>query len=247
MLWMITKFIFCLLAAGALGFIVGWILSSLIRNEKSETKYSLIKEDYDTQRVELNQAYTDLNAKDKECIRTQNQVQRLEKELLTKNMDIEEYQQHGFISPISTDTSTLELENNTLKEEISEYKYLENENELLHNELKELSIEKEKLIEDRDKQKNQFLSRSRTQDTQKTYKEMHLKDKHIQVLQSDLKKAKKKIKKMDTYLTQLSKENSNTKSKVQKDKKNTKPRKDKPIIFDFEKVAKSVNSKKSDK
>ena len=220
MLWMITKFIFCLLAAGALGFIVGWVLSSLIKNEKLEEQYSQIKEDFDTKRAELNQAYSDLDAKDDELNLAQSNIQQLQKELLMKNMDLEEYEKNGFISQ---DTNDLALENNTLKEEISEYKYLENENELLHNELKELSLEKEKLLQEVERCRS--LPIENDMGTTKPLKEViTMKDKHINVLQKELKSTKKKIKKMQHYLQNITQEES----KPEKEKKETTP-----LIFDF--------------
>jgi len=143
MLWMITKFIFCLIVAGAFGFILGWVLSSLIRNEKLEEKYTLLKDDFDTQKAELNQSFSDIELKEDELDMLEKRYQQSQKELLIKNMDIEEYEIKGLSIKSSTE---LELENNTLKEEISEYKYLENENNILHSELKALEEEKEQLL-----------------------------------------------------------------------------------------------------
>jgi chromosome segregation ATPase len=223
MLWMITKFIFCLLAAGALGFIVGWVLSSLIKNEKLEEQYSQIKDDFETKRAELNQAYSDLDAKEHELLVAENNIQQLQKELLTKNMDLEEYQKHGILSQ---DTSALELENNSLKEEISEYKYLENENELLHNELKELSIEKEKLLQEIEKYHQNPLET----EEKRAIDHIILKDNHIKVLQKDLKSAKKKIARMDKYLKKI------IRTKSKKDEKSSKQEEEidtTPVIFDF--------------
>ncbi len=222
---MITKFIFCLLAAGVLGFIIGWILSSLIKNEKSEEKYTLLQEDFETKRAELNQAYSDLDNKEQELTLSRNEIQQLGKELMMKNMDLEEFQKNGFLSHEPTE---LELENNTLKEEISEYKYLENENELLHNELKELGIEKEKLLQ---KLESQMPSTSSIVENRISTKHPALKESQIKKLQDDLKKAKNRLNKMATYLASLEgKKKQKTKSKKKKSDK-----KDTPVIFDFTK------------
>jgi chromosome segregation ATPase len=230
MLWMITKFIFCLLAAGILGFIIGWILSSLIKNEKSEEKYALLYEDFETRRAELNQAYSDLDSKEQELTLSHNEIQQLKKELMMKNMDIEEFQKNGFVSHEPTE---LELENNTLKEEISEYKYLENENELLHNELKELGLEKEKLMQKIESfmPSNPILTDA---DTETASTKSHaLKEAQIKRLQNDLKKAKKRLSKMATYLAGLEKKKKKKDEKKSSSKK--KKKEDEPIIFDFHK------------
>ncbi len=222
---MITKFILCLLAAGVLGFIIGWMLSSLVRNEKLEEKYTAIKDDFDAKRAELNQAYSDLDAKEEELDLSYRNIQQVEKELLMKNMDLEEYEKNGFVTH---DTSALELENNTLKEEISEYKYLENENELLHNELKELSAEKEKLLEKIEK--NTLLPDTVTLDKKKLTKEKSdIKDHHIKVLKKDLKRAQNKLAKMTKYLEKINQ------PKQKKRKKKKEKIDDGIMVFDFNK------------
>ena len=217
---MITKFIFCLLAAGVFGFIAGWMLSSLIKNEKLEEKYTAIKDDFDTQRAELNQLHSDLDAKDKALRLLESNANQIEKELLMKSMDIEEYQKNGFISHNDTD---LILEINSLKEEISEYKYLENENELLHNELKELGIEKEKMIQERDKH-----SHSKPMLKPATFKET---DKII--LQKKLKKAKKRLNEMQDYLEKIKAPQAPKKKKKQKKQEKHVVKNDDNLIFDF--------------
>jgi len=201
MLWMITKFIFCLLAAGALGFILGWILSSLVKNEKLEEKYTNIKDEFDTKRAELNHAYSDLDTKEHELTLSNNNMQQVQRELLMKSMEIEEYKKKGFASQ---DFSELELENNTLKEEISEYKYLENENDLLRNELKELGVEKEQLLEKIENNQNISIVTPLLKKKKKSRKNKKMMtDSHIQVLQKDLKRAKNKLKKMGLYLDEI--------------------------------------------
>ena len=225
---MISKFIFCLLAAGAFGFIVGWILSSLIKNEKAEEKYNLIKEDFDTKRAELNQVYSDLQTKEQELSRAHKHVQQLEKELLTKNMDLEEYQNKGFLSTTTPDSLT--LENNALKEEISEYKYLENENDLLHNELKELGVEKEKLIQELERYRNNGKSKQKEPKSKLT---SSLESQEISTLKSDLKKAKRRLQKMAQYLNKI--EGKKAPKKQSKKSKKEQPKRDEPIFFDFDK------------
>jgi len=197
MLWMITKFIFCLLAAGALGFIAGWILSSLIKNEKLEEKFSQIRDDYDAKRAELKNSISDLHAKEAELAAANKKIQQFQKELLMQNMDIEEYQKNG---ATLNNSSELAMENNALKEEISEYKYLENENALLHNEIKELSFEKEKLLKKIEDQKgvSQFSAEKNTKkkkNLQKTSRK-----KHIKLLQKDLRREKKRVRNMRDFL-----------------------------------------------
>lgn len=234
---MITKFILCLLAAGVLGFIIGWMLSSLVKNEKLEEKYTHIKDELDAKRAELNHAYSDLDAKDHELTLSSNNIQQVQKELLMKNMDIEEYEKNGFVSH---DTGDLELENNTLKEEISEYKYLENENELLHNELKELSVEKEKLLQkiDRYQELPKVATVSKEKKNANT-SHTKMKDSHIKTLQKDLKIAKKKLRKMSNYL-----EGINKVKKRNKSKKKSIPD-DNIMVFDFNKEPLASTIKKS--
>ncbi len=224
---MITKFILCLLAAGVLGFIIGWMLSSLVKNEKLEEKYRTVKDDFDAKRAELNQAYSDLDAKEEELNLSYRNTQQIQKELLMKNMDLEEYEKNGFVS---SDTSALELENNTLKEEISEYKYLENENELLHNELKELSVEKEKLLEEIEKNQSISLSTPIHKKKKQIKTQTHIQDDYIKVLQKDLKKAKKKLQDMAKYLKKINQPKTEKKTKKKQAKKS-----DDIKIFDFNK------------
>ena len=143
MLWMISKFIMCLIAAGAFGFLFGWILSSLIKNEKLNEKYNLLQDEYGLQKAELNQSLSDVNIKNEEINMLQKELQQTQKDLLIKTMDLEECEKNG---PKSSVLKELEMENNNLKEEIAEYQYLENENSILHNELKALEDEKDKLL-----------------------------------------------------------------------------------------------------
>ena len=234
---MITKFIICLLAAGVLGFIIGWMLSSLVKNEKLEEKYTHIKDELDDKRAELNQVYSDLDAKDHELTLSSNNIQQVHKELLMKKMDIEEYEKNGFVSH---DTGDLELENNTLKEEISEYKYLENENDLLHNELKELSVEKEMLlqkIESYQKLPNSATVVKKNKNAKNMHKNM--KDSHIKTLQKDLKTAKKKLRKMSNFLVEISKVKKRHKSKKESSTG------DNIMVFDFNKEPLESSIKKS--
>ena len=234
---MITKFIFCLLAAGALGFILGWILSSLVKNEKLEEKYTNIKDEFDTKRAELNHAYSDLDTKEHELTLSNNNMQQVQRELLMKSMEIEEYKKKGFVSQ---DFSELELENNTLKEEISEYKYLENENDLLRNELKELGVEKEQLLEKIENNQNISIVTPLLKKKKKSRKNKKMMtDSHIQVLQKDLKRAKNKLKKMGLYLDEINGE------KRKEKKKKLSLKNDDILVFDFKKEPLESTIKKS--
>lgn len=192
MLWMVSKFILCLLAAGAFGFLFGWILSSLIKNEKLNEKYSLLQEECDLQKAELNQALSDVITKDDEIERLQKELQQTQKELLIKNMDLEEYEKGSNTNSSSTQTD-LELEINSLKEEINEYKYLENENSILHNELKLLEDEKDELLS-----KIELLEK----ELEESYKQsnIYLDDTHSKSLIKLIKKTKKELKKMQRIL-----------------------------------------------
>ncbi len=143
MLWIITKFILCMLAAGVFGFIFGWIFSSLVRNEKQEQKYALLQDEFNNHKAQMNQTYSDLEAKEKELEHLHKLYQQSQKELMMKNLDLEECEK-GSLS--SSDNEQLLIENNSLKEEIAEYRYLKNENALLQEELKDFEKEKEKLI-----------------------------------------------------------------------------------------------------
>ncbi len=143
MLWMITKFILCMLAAGVFGFIFGWIFSSLVRNEKQEQKYALLQDEFNNKKAQINQTFSDLEAKEKEIEHLHKLYQQSQKELMMKNLDLEECEKSMQSTPHN---EQLLLENNSLKEEIAEYRYLENENALLQEEIKGLEKEKEELI-----------------------------------------------------------------------------------------------------
>ena len=233
MLWMITKFIFCLLAAGALGFIAGWILSSLIKNDKLVEKFSKTKEDYDTQRAELNKAYSDLAAKEEELALSNRKMQQVHKELLMKSMDLEEYQKNA---PIAEDPSQLALENNALKEEISEYKYLENENALLHNEIRELSIEKENFLK---KLENSNLDSTQSSKAKRKSKNRYKKQqKEIKSLEKALRKSKKRVKDLSIFIEDIGQKEAYKKSKKKRKKD------DAIMTFDFNETLADTDIKK---
>ena len=238
MLWMITKFIMCLLAAGALGFIAGWILSSLIKNDKLEAKFGQIKDDSETMRAELNQSYKDLESKDDEIEAIQLQMQALQKELMTRNMDLEECQKFDHTS---TEGNTLLLENNTLKEEISEYKYLENENTLLHNEIKELSIEKEKFLKELDTHRSTINGKDKTQKSGKCKAKIKKLKTRIIALETLLEKSKKRYRKIEKFLD--STDQKETFLSQQKKRKKTKTKKQ-ASEFDFQKTLSDPEIKK---
>jgi len=153
MLWMISKFVLCLIGAGIFGFVFGWILASLIKNEKLEKKYNLLKEDFEEQKANINELHSELSKKDEELKLLEKKYQQSQKELMMKNMDIEEYEKKGL--SLKSDNDYI-LEINSLKEEIAEYRYLENENSLLHNEIRELEDEKEKLLKMLEEYKKEF-------------------------------------------------------------------------------------------
>ncbi len=180
MLWMITKFIFCLLLAGVLGFMLGFVFSKLLQRDRDNEKYTLLEDKYDNQKGLINQYLSEMRAKDGEIESMMNRYQASQRELIELKLDYEELEKK---CSDSHDTSELELENNTLKEEISEYQYLENENALLLNEIKSLESEKEKLLNKIEK----------CQEDEPQLLPKKLKD--TDTLKREIKKAKKSISK----------------------------------------------------
>ncbi len=131
MAFIIANFILCLLGAVVFGFIFGWILSSLIRNEKLHEKFINIQDSLEKKELECKELDNKLSEKEMEIDEHKKEYFILKKEFMKKEMDIEEYEDR---EPISQETTAIEEENRTLKIQIQEYQQLENKNESLQKE-----------------------------------------------------------------------------------------------------------------
>ncbi len=186
MLWMISKFIFCLLMAGALGFILGFIFAKLLQRDKANESYALLEDRYDNQKALANQYLSELKAKENEIELIMKRYQNCQKELEELKLDHDELKQS---CKGEKELSELELENNTLKEEIAEYQYLENENALLLDEIKTLENEKEELLNRLQKCDEAEISQISTPTPE------HVENEKEKMLKKEIKRAKKSISK----------------------------------------------------
>jgi len=141
MMTIIAKIILCMLAAALLGFIIGWIFSSFVRNEKHQAQVLAVKERFDEQKAQINQLDTELDAKDREISTLKEQYTLMQKEALSNQPDDDD-DSYFFKDKISD----LEAENLLLLEQIKEQKICEDEKELLDTKLKTLEEEKEELL-----------------------------------------------------------------------------------------------------
>ncbi|MCH9814298.1 MAG: hypothetical protein K0U47_10210 [Epsilonproteobacteria bacterium] len=132
MLTIIAKIIICMIGAALLGFIIGWIFSSLLRNEKHDNQILAIKEKFDEQKAQLNQLETDIGAKDKELDILKGEYESAQKTLLAKDMDKEEYHLQ------TPKTQALLEENEMLLLQIKEQQLCEDDCKKLKEENKKL-------------------------------------------------------------------------------------------------------------
>ena len=137
MLTIITQIILCLIAASVLGFIIGWIFSALIKNEKHQNQILAVRERFDEQKEQINQQQTDIDGKDRELMILKEEYATVQREMLSYSMDNEK----------EPKISQLNSENKMLLAQIKEQKICEDENDLLKLEIQELEIEKQSLIE----------------------------------------------------------------------------------------------------
>jgi len=137
----IAKIIFCMIAAALLGFVIGWIFSSLLKNEKHEKQIMAVKERFDEQTEQINLLETQMDAKDREIQILKKKYNTIQREMLSNEMDKSDS------TVLEAKISDLESENLLLLEQIKEQKICEDENEILKLELKDLENEKQNLID----------------------------------------------------------------------------------------------------
>ena len=140
MINIIAQIILCMIAASILGFIIGWIFSTLIRNEKHQNQILAVREKFDEQKAQINQLETEKDAKDREIFTIKEQYEVIQKEMISNQMNNEDN------DILQSKLNDLETENLVLLEQIKEQKLCEDKNDLLEIKLKELESEKQKLI-----------------------------------------------------------------------------------------------------
>jgi hypothetical protein len=141
MMDIIAHIIFCMIAASLLGFIIGWIFSTLLRNEKHQSQILAVREKFDEQKAQINQLETKVDTKNREILTIKEQYGVMKKEMISHQIDDEND------DILRSKLAEAEVENMVLLEQIKEQKICEDENAILQVELKELEIEKQKLIE----------------------------------------------------------------------------------------------------
>ena len=141
MLTIITQIIFCIISASILGFIIGWIFSSFLRNEKHQLQILTANDILDEKKEKINQLQTDMDARDREIEILQQEYTTIQKEMLSYSLDQKDD------SLLSKKYKELLSENKMLIGQIKEQQICENENELLQSEIKQLSNEKVNLSE----------------------------------------------------------------------------------------------------
>ncbi len=146
MLTIIAQIILCMIATTILGFVIGWIFSSFVRNEKHQSQILTVKDRFDLQKAEINQLETDLGAKDRELSILKEEFTSMQKEILSYDMDQDENSYKDKYRE-NLEVSQLKSENQILLEQIKEQKICEDENDLLKLELQELENEKQALLD----------------------------------------------------------------------------------------------------
>ncbi len=141
MINIIGQIILCIIAASVLGFIIGWIFSSLVRNEKHEKQILAVRERFDEQKAQISKLETKVDTKDREILTIKKQYGVMRKEMISNEMNNEDD------NILHSKIADIELENLVLLEQIKEQKICEDEKEILQVELKELEGEKQNLIE----------------------------------------------------------------------------------------------------
>ena len=141
MMDIIAQIIFCMIAASLLGFVIGWIFSTLLRNEKHQSQILAVREKFDEQKAQINQLETKVDTKNREILTIKEQYGVMKKEMISHQIDDEDD------DILRSKLADIEVENMVLIEQIKEQKICEDENAILQMELKELEIEKQKLIE----------------------------------------------------------------------------------------------------
>ncbi len=140
MMNIITQIIFCMVAASLLGFVIGWIFSSLLRNEKHQNQILAVKEKFDEQQAQITLLETKIDTKNREILTVREQYSVLQNEMTNTQDDNKDN------SILHTKITDLEGENIVLLEQIKEQKICDDEKDILENELRELENEKNKLI-----------------------------------------------------------------------------------------------------
>ena len=141
MMDIITQIILCLIAASLLGFIIGWIFSSFIKNEKNQSQILAVKEKFDEQNAQINQLQTEKDAKDREIFTIKEQYGAMQQEVLSSQIDND----NDYI--LRSKIDDIESENLVLLEQIKEQKICEDEKEIIEVELTELKKENQTLID----------------------------------------------------------------------------------------------------
>ncbi len=198
MAFIIANFILCLIGAVVFGFIFGWILSSLIRNEKLHDKLIALQDSLDKKEMDYKQLDSSLAEKELEIEENRKEYFILKKEFMKKEMDMEECENRELISH---DSSQLELENKTLKTQIKEYQQLEEsnvnlqkENDFLDNELTKIEQEVDKLSKEIEEYKT--ISKGSTsliQTNQILQEKTKESNKVIKIVHANIKEIGKKI------------------------------------------------------
>lgn len=145
MIDIIAQIIFCMLAAALLGFIIGWIFSSFVRNEKHQNQILSVRETFDEQKAHINQLETDLTAKDREILLLKEEYATVQKDLTARELDQTPKHNSSEISEHLQKIDLLKEENELLLTQIKEQKICEDENAMLQNELAELETQNQSL------------------------------------------------------------------------------------------------------
>jgi len=140
LLEIIAKITLCLVLAAALGFIVGWLFSTILRREKEDEKYRELYEDYERKRHDIVQLEEELSLKNSTIEQLETKYENCERERLSAQLDEKDCKKFEKV------IEELRAENEMLISQIKEQKLCEDENEMLKSELQILEEEKDKLL-----------------------------------------------------------------------------------------------------
>ncbi len=164
MIILITKFILCLFATSLIGFIIGWILSSLIRNEQLEARIDDFKEDMISKKIDIHELKDELETKDMELTNIKKDLKETQEKLFEIGFELDEYKRNVKTIQPALQTQTIEDSNFDKSQYVhkNKYKRIQDENELLINELEELDAEKEFLLSKIDKLEDNTIKTPKT-------------------------------------------------------------------------------------
>jgi len=136
----VAKITLCLAIAAALGFLIGWLFSNILRREKEDEKYRALLEEYEVKKHDILQLEEELSLKNATIEQLEIKYDNCERERLNAELDEKDCQKYHKV------IEELRAENNMLISQIKEQKLCEDENEMLKADIEVLEEERDSLL-----------------------------------------------------------------------------------------------------